>query len=83
MPTTFNAVHMCLRRSARARRAVQTTFEVDQLKTMKGADGIDPTVKERYLTAEAFQELFGMDEAAFAAQPLWRRQQRKKDVGLF
>ena len=62
---------------------VQTTFDVEQLKTMKGADGIDPTVKERYLTAEAFQELFGLDEAAFAAQPLWRRQQRKKDVGLF
>lgn len=58
-------------------------FDPEELKTMKGVDGIDPTVKEKYLSAESFQELFGMDGDAFAAQPLWRRQLAKKKVGLF
>ena len=50
---------------------------------MNGADGIDPTMKERYLSPEDFSDAFGMDVDKFAAQPLWRRQQHKKKVGLF
>lgn len=62
---------------------VQKTFETATLKKMKGSDGIDPTVKEKYLSGDDFQELFGMNKDAFAAMPLWRRQQVKKKVGLF
>jgi hypothetical protein len=40
-------------------------------------------MKEAYLSDSAFQEAFGMDKAAFAALPLWRRQQQKKAAGLF
>lgn len=62
---------------------VQTTFELAKLKGMNGADGIDPTIKEKYLAPDDFMEAFGMDAEKFAAQPLWRRQQHKKKVGLF
>jgi villin 1 len=62
---------------------LQKTFDAEDLKGMKGADGIDPTVKEKYLSDEAFADLFGMTPDAFAAMPLWRRQQTKKKVGLF
>jgi villin 1 len=62
---------------------LQTTFELAALKQMKGADGIDPTQKEKYLSDSVFKEAFGMDKDAFAAMPLWRRQQLKKKVGLF
>ena len=62
---------------------MQTTFSLAELKEMKGADGIDPTVKEKYLSNSDFQELFDMGKDAFAAMPLWRRQQAKKKVGLF
>ena len=62
---------------------LQKLFDPEELKTMKGVDGIDPAVKEKYLSEQSFQDLFGMDAAAFAAQPLWRRQQHKKKVGLF
>lgn len=63
--------------------AVQVTFGVAELKEMKGADGIDPTVKEKYLSDDDFKETFSMGKDAFAAMPLWRRQQAKKKVGLF
>jgi Villin headpiece domain len=62
---------------------VQKDFGAEELKTMNGADGIDPTVKEKYLSDEEHFELFSMDKAAFAALPLWKRQQQKKRVGLF
>eukprot|EP00892_Ulva_mutabilis_P012906 jgi/Ulvmu1/9989/UM059_0038.1 len=58
-------------------------IELEKLKNMKGSDGIDPTIKERYLSDEQFQEVFSMDKAAFAAMPLWKRQDKKKKVGLF
>jgi hypothetical protein len=63
--------------------AVQDTLEFEQLKTMKGIDGIDPTKKETYLSDEQFMEVFGVDKNAFKNMPLWRRQEKKKKVGLF
>jgi hypothetical protein len=63
--------------------SLQKTFEAATLKEMKGSDGIDPTVKEKYLSDDDFLSLFGMSKDAFAAMPLWRRQQQKKKVGLF
>ena len=62
---------------------MQDVFELEKLKNMKGSDGIDPTVKEQYLSDEQFQEVFSMDKAAFKAMPLWKRQDKKKKVGLF
>lgn len=50
---------------------------------MKGSDGIDPALKEQYLSDEQFQEVFEMSKDAFKAMPLWKRQGKKKKVGLF
>jgi Villin headpiece domain len=61
----------------------QDVLDIEALKNMKGSNGIDPALKEKYLSDEQFKEAFGMDKAAFAAMPLWRRQQKKKDAGLF
>ena len=38
--------------------------------------------RELALTDDAFQAAFGMTKDAFAAQPLWRRQNQKGKVGL-
>lgn len=58
-------------------------LDIDELKNMKGADGIDPERKEEYLSDEQFEEAFGTNKDAFAALPKWKRQQKKKAVGLF
>jgi hypothetical protein len=62
---------------------VQDVLDMEELKNMKGADGIDPERKEEYLSDEQFKEAFGTDKESFAAMPKWKRQQKKKAVGLF
>ena len=46
-------------------------------------DGIDPTRREEYLTAPEFETVFGVSRETFKALPAWKRNQKKKDVGLF
>jgi advillin len=46
-------------------------------------DGVDPTMKETYLSDAEFQTLFGTSKAEFAKQPGWKRQAKKKELGLF
>jgi hypothetical protein len=36
-----------------------------------------------YLSDEQFQQLFGMDKAAWAKVPGWKKPAKKKEVGLF
>ena len=45
--------------------------------------GVDPTKKEAYLDAAEFQSVFGMSIDAFNATPKWKRDNKKKEVGLF
>lgn len=45
--------------------------------------GVDPAKKEDSLNDEDFQTVFKMDRAAFAGLAGWKRQQKKKDAGLF
>lgn len=45
--------------------------------------GVDPRNREAYLTDADFMDVFGVDRIAFAEQPKWRQQARKKDLGLF
>ena len=47
------------------------------------ARGIDYKSREQCLDDAAFQACFGVDKAAFAAMPLWKRKNVKKKVGLF
>ena len=44
---------------------------------------IDPANKERHLSPSDFSKVFGMDLAAFNALPKWKRDAKKKEVGLF
>jgi hypothetical protein len=68
-----------------APKAVATasgTFTYEQLKSGV-PDGVDPTKKEEYLSNEDFAAKFGVDKATFAAQPKWKRDAKKKELGLF
>jgi hypothetical protein len=39
--------------------------------------------QEEYLSAAAFEKVFGMSKEAFAALPAWKRLDAKKKHGLF
>jgi len=62
--------------------AVSGNFSYDELKAGVPA-GVDPTRKEEYLDAATFAKLFAMDKAAFLALPKWKRDAKKKELGLF
>jgi hypothetical protein len=44
---------------------------------------LDSTKLETYLADKEFEEVFKMDRPAFHAQPLWKQEQQKKNVGLY
>lgn len=63
---------------------VSMQFPYDQLKAPGPyPSGIDVLRRETYLSNEEFQQLFGMDQAAFAAMPKWKQVNKKKELGLF
>ena len=45
--------------------------------------GVDPELKETYLSDTEFNEVFRMTKAAFSALPRWKRDAKKKEVSLF
>jgi len=57
-------------------------FDYEQLKG-QFPDGVEPSMKEAYLTEEQFKEVFGMDSAAFHALKKWKQQELKKAKMLF
>ncbi|CAH0479702.1 unnamed protein product [Peronospora belbahrii] len=57
------------------------TFSYEQLKA--GVEGIDITSKENYLTDAEFQTVMEMSRDEFAKLPKWKKQAKKKAVGLF
>ena len=46
-------------------------------------DDFDPTMKEQYLSADDFEETFGMSRDAFNGLAKWKRNAEKKKHGLF
>lgn len=50
---------------------------------MSGVDGIDPAVKEAYLSDADFEEVFGIERARYESLAAWRKIDHKKRVGLF
>lgn len=58
-------------------------FTCEQLKGMKGEDGIDASKKEAYLSDDEFNSLFKMSKAEFNTMAAWKQTRSKKDVGLF
>ena len=67
LPSTYNA---------------QAIHAYEVLRTSAPAD-IDPANKERHMNVAEFMFVFGMNIAAFNAMPKWKRDAKKKDVGLF
>jgi hypothetical protein len=59
------------------------TFALAALQSAPFPDGVDAGKREQHLGSAAFQELFGMDKAAFDALPGWKRTAAKKKHGLF
>ena len=45
--------------------------------------GVDPAKKELSLSNEEFDSIFGMDKTAFSSLPTWKRNAKKKELGLF
>lgn len=62
---------------------IDRTIPYEELKAMRADSGIDMTCKERYLSDEEFVKIFKKERSAFLAQPFWRQQLQKKDVGLW
>ena len=58
---------------------------VFDLETLKSSlpDGVDANKKEESLSDADFQAAFGMTKDDFAGLPKWKKQQKKKEVGLF
>lgn len=57
-------------------------FTIDVLKH-SSPEGVDPSRKEDYLDDASFASHIGVDRAAFAGQPKWKRDQKKKELGIF
>ena len=51
---------------------------------MRGGDAdIDMASKELYLSDDDFVKVFNKERSAWLAQPAWRQQLQKKEVGLW
>jgi len=59
-----------------------TLAELQDASIWRGKD-IIATERERYLPDAVFASLFGMDKEAFAKLPKWKRDNKKKEHGLF
>ncbi len=57
-------------------------FSFDEVKSGK-VPGMDLANKELYLDDATFKAKLGVDRAAFAAMPKWKRDAKKKEVGIF
>lgn len=56
-------------------------FTLAQIKG--GQAGLDPKAREQYLSDAEFQTVMGVPRAEFNAQPGWKKDQKKKEKGLF
>lgn len=56
-------------------------FPLQELKTST-PEGIDPSRRELYLSDADFMEVFKMEKKMFGALAKWKRDMKKKDVGL-
>jgi len=69
--------------SATPAEVVELTLEELQDANVWREKNIVATEKERYLPDSVFASLFGMDKEAFAKLPKWKRDNKKKEHGLF
>jgi hypothetical protein len=67
---------------AAAKPAVSGSYSFDDVKNGK-VPAMDLTQKENYLDDVTFKAKFGTDKATFAALPKWKKDTKKKELGLF
>lgn len=67
---------------AAAASSSATKCSLDSLKSGVPA-GVDPSRKEDFLDDAAFQSAIGMSRSDFAALPKWKRDAKKKEIGIF
>jgi hypothetical protein len=58
-------------------------FPYSEMKGKNCPQGVDPTIKELYLSDEDFEKVFKMDYDQFSALPKFKKTQLKKQVDLF
>jgi len=58
-------------------------FTYDELVEKKYPKGIDTSRLEDYLNDDEFEKVFEMSLEEFQKQPLWKRQNVKRDLGLY
>jgi hypothetical protein len=83
---TFSAAEMAAAAASGGKTSVGSEFfTLEQLQAEGSHEtlNIDAHKKEEFLSVADFATVFGMDKAAFAALPKWKRQAAKKKNGLF
>lgn len=58
-------------------------YALAELATSTVPPGVDPSRKEDFLDDEIFFSLFKVDKASFREQPKWKRDAKRKQLGLF
>jgi len=58
-------------------------YPYEELKTGRHSADVDPAQKERYLSDEEFEVVFGMGPADFGRLPKWKQQNLKKAKEMF
>lgn len=57
------------------------TYTLEELRNQP--KHLDQTILETYLSDTDFQQAFGTSKQEFAQLPQWKRQEKKKALGLF
>eukprot|EP01126_Amoeba_proteus_P049270 TRINITY_DN5750_c0_g1_i2.p1 TRINITY_DN5750_c0_g1~~TRINITY_DN5750_c0_g1_i2.p1 ORF type:complete len:1043 (+),score=243.74 TRINITY_DN5750_c0_g1_i2:209-3337(+) len=62
---------------------IRTVYSIEELSSKTLPKGVDPTNKEKYLSDEDFESLFGMSKEEYEKRPAWKRETIKKQAGLY
>jgi len=88
-PTTTKAVTSATQAPAPAAKPSSSStptitqfYSFERLKKEK-IDGVDPLLKELWLSEEEFKVVFGMTKAEWHVAPAWKKQQKKKEKNMF
>ncbi|XP_041478861.1 advillin-like isoform X2 [Lytechinus variegatus] len=58
-------------------------YSLDQLKAKELPEGVNASKKEKYLSKEDFEKLFGMPYEKYATIPKWKQDNLKKKAGVY
>jgi len=61
----------------------QQFYPYEQLKAKQNIEALDSNKLEFYLSDEEFSKVLGVDRDTFTAMPLWKQNNKKRQMGLF